>query len=133
MGPTRAGDFPGLVVATGMVLSLFFAGNILVWTGHKTVSWAVLGAGFGAYGLVQLYYAFHAEESGSRARGVRIMSSIFTGCSAIAYAVAVITGWHFASSIGIGLAAGGIAAGVAQNVETVRDRRRERRRRNKPP
>lgn len=118
-------DFLGLAVATGFVLNLFLASNILLWTGHQTASWATLGAGFGVYSLVQLYYAFWTEEKGSRARGTRVISFVFTGCSALAYAAALITGWAFASSIGIGLAAGGVAAGIASGVESRKERRRD--------
>ena len=71
-------DFLGLTVATGFVLNLFLASNILLWTGHRTASWATLGAGFGVYSLVQLYYAFWTEERGSRARGTRVISFVFT-------------------------------------------------------
>ena len=119
-------DFLGLAVATGFVLNLFLAGNILVWTGHRTASWATLGAGFGVYSLVQLYYALRVEEKGSRAKGMRVMSCVFAGGSALAYAAAFITGWEFAGSIGIGLAAGGVMSGIASSMESRKGRREHR-------
>lgn len=123
MRSTRSNDFLGLLVATGFLLNLFLAGNILVWTGHRTASWATLGAGFGVYSLIQLYYALRVEEKGSQAKGMRVIGCVMTGGAVVAYAAAIVSGWEFAGSIGLGLAFGGVAAGVASSVQSRRERR----------